>query len=218
MAKEGYSANGGNAKAGNSIGTKRRYEKPETIVRGRTEEGYSHKMAKAVLEAEAADRKKGWENATIIDSNGNTVFHKVGKKDRVSFTYGEMARMKDAILTHNHPNEVKTRWWGAVGSPFSMADIMMAVNADLAEIRAVTPTYTFSLKRPKGGWGSSPEVQSRYKALQSKYLGEQIAYMRGGKDSKTSFERYDRSQLAKGHQIARDLAKEFGWRYTKKKG
>lgn len=65
--------------------------------------------------------------------------------------------MKDCVLTHNHP-----RGWGfsekslgRIGNSFSPADIYLAVSANLSEIRAVTPTYTFSLKRPKTGWGVS---------------------------------------------------------------
>lgn len=37
----------------------------------------------------------------------------------------------------------------------------MAVAADLAEMRAVTPTRTYSLRRPTGGW-DGPRLERAY--------------------------------------------------------
>lgn len=202
----------------NVTGPKRPYVKPEAIARGATEKGYSHALAKAVLDIESKDRNLQREHATVFRPDGSEVFNKGGDNSSVSFNFAEMMKMKDAILTHNHPNVAKSHWWGGVGSPFSKADIMAAVNCDLAEIRAVTPTYTFSIKRPKGGWGNLKKVEARYKALQTKYTKNENKYVADGKDYKTKSQRKDRAHLAKWHQIVRDLSKEFGWEYTKKKG
>lgn len=73
--------------------------------------------------------------------------------------------MKDAILTHNHPggwryseNDIMH-----IGNSFSVEDIMLAVSQDISEIRAVTPLYTFSMKRPEKGWGIDwQEVKKEY--------------------------------------------------------
>ena len=69
--------------------------------------------------------------------------------------------MKDCIFTHNHP-----RGWGypekslgRIGSSFSIEDISLAVFHDLSEMRAVTPNYTFIIKRPDAGWGDYKEIE-----------------------------------------------------------
>lgn len=210
---------GGGIDSGNLVGPRRPYIKPETQIKaGKTEQGHSEKLRKAVLEAESNNRKFSYERATILDQDGNVVIDKSGSKHKVTFSPFEVVRMKDTILTHNHPNESKSHWWGAIGSPFSREDVLAAAQIDLAEIRAVTPTYTFSLKRPEKGWGDVYAIKARYAALSKKYTQKGKSYVAGAKSMKESSERYDREQLSRWHFIVRDLAKEFGWSYTKKKG
>ena len=62
---------------------------------------------------------------------------------------------KDAVVTHKHPSGQGKTGWKAIGNSFSGADLSTAIEFDMAEIRAVTHKYTFSMKRPKGGWGVS---------------------------------------------------------------
>jgi hypothetical protein len=108
-----------------------------------------------VVETENSIRKnKNFETAVAFDQNGNIVINKPGAATSVSFTEEEALKLKDTVFTHNHP-----RSWaypentiGRIGSSFSSQDIYLAINRDLAEMRAVTPTYTFIMKRPKEGW------------------------------------------------------------------
>lgn len=86
-------------------------------------------------------RNQKFESAAVIDKNGNQVFFKDGAKSQVQFTPDEVASMKGASLTHNHPS----------GSMFSNEDIGLMVGADLNEIRATTASgKTFSLSRGEG--------------------------------------------------------------------
>lgn len=86
-------------------------------------------------------RNQKFESAAVIDKNGNQVFFKDGAKSQVQFTPDEVASMKGASLTHNHPS----------GSMFSNEDIGLMVGADLQEIRATTSSgKTFSLSRGEG--------------------------------------------------------------------
>ena len=98
---------------------------------------------------------KKFETGVIFDKDGNVIIDKRGAKYSVAFSDEECAKMKDCIFTHNHP-----RGWGypekslgRIGSSFSIEDISLAVFHDLSEMRAVTPNYTFIIKRPNAGWG-----------------------------------------------------------------
>jgi len=53
----------------------------------------------------------------------------------------------DAVVTHTHP----------AGSPLSGGDIRVAINANVAEMRAVGSNGAFSMKRGPNGWGIDPE-------------------------------------------------------------
>ena len=86
-------------------------------------------------------RNQKFESAALIDKDGNQIFFKDGAKSQVQFTNEEVAKMKGATLTHNHPQ----------GSMFSKEDIGIMVGADLQEIRATTSSgKTFSLSRGEG--------------------------------------------------------------------
>lgn len=80
------------------------------------------------------------ETAIIISQDGSTIIDKSdGNKSQVAFTPDEVAKMNDAILTHNHPSS----------SAFSAEDVNILVQANLSEIRAVLKDggFVYSLKR-----------------------------------------------------------------------
>ena len=92
------------------------------------------------------------ESAAIYDLAGNMLIHKNGSATEVAFSHAEVMAMKDAVLTHNHPNSLG----------FSDADINLMVKANMAELRAVGAIVNekgkviarveYSLKRPANGW------------------------------------------------------------------
>ena len=63
--------------------------------------------------------------------------------------------MKDCIFTHNHPRgwQEPEKSLGRIGNSFSPADMYLAIAHNVSEMRAVTPNYTFAMKRPEEGWG-----------------------------------------------------------------
>lgn len=79
------------------------------------------------------------ETAVVYDADGNVAFKKKGTKNAVSFTKGEFRKLKDTVVTHNHPNN----------SCFSSEDIDLLKTSGAAEIRATTKFGTYSLKPPK---------------------------------------------------------------------
>ena len=106
------------------------------------------KLVQNLKRAEAKIRNNPMEFSHNFDSEGNLLFVATsGSTDFVEFSPEQVARLKDAVSTHNHPK----------GGSFSPADIEFAVVADLKELRAVSREtgYTFVLQRPKNGWGES---------------------------------------------------------------
>lgn len=76
-----------------------------------------------------------------------------------------MQPYENAIFTHNHPRgwKVPENSIARIGNSFSIEDLSLAVGHDAAEIRAVTPNYTFVMRRPEKGWGVSlKEFQATY--------------------------------------------------------
>lgn len=98
---------------------------------------------------------KSFETGVLFDKNGNVVIDKRGAKYSVEFTDEECAKMKDCIFTHNHPRgwQEPEKSLGRIGNSFSPADMYLAIAHNVSEMRAVTPNYTFAMKRPEEGWG-----------------------------------------------------------------
>lgn len=123
-------------------------------------DGSNYDLTKAVSDVESNIRQnKSYETGVLFNKDGNIVIDKRGRSRSVQFTKDECLLMNDGIFTHNHPDA-----WGyagndimRIGNSFSIQDIAFAVGNNLAEMRAVTPNYTFSMKRPDGGWGISVE-------------------------------------------------------------
>lgn len=74
--------------------------------------------------------------------------HTSGEPDAVYITDEVGERYRDAVVTHNHPNQ---------GVGLSCFDVRAALDFDWYEIRAVDAKrkiYTYALRRPMEGWGS----------------------------------------------------------------
>ena len=87
-------------------------------------------------------RRSGTEKAYGVAKDGNVVVEREGEEDRIIFDDDELARLAGCVLTHNHPS----------GKSFSLADIQLATQYHLDEIRSVTRSYVFRARPPKEGW------------------------------------------------------------------
>lgn len=157
---------------------------------------------------------KNHETGIVVDKNGKVIVDKRGEAFQVQFTDSECLLMKDNIMTHNHP-----RGWGQpekslgrIGNSFSIEDLTLAVGNDVAEIRAVTPHYTFSMKRPESGWGVTvKELEMVYMANNLKLRDQFMKRIK--KNTLTP----SQANATHFHLLARQIAKQYNWTYEKKK-
>lgn len=198
----------------NSGGVKSSGSKSGGISRGATEQGYSAKMAKNILGLEGKIRGNKDESLHAFSRSGTLLKSIGGKGARVAF--GPKDIPANSILTHNHPRSLGETGIKRIGNSFSVLDIVSAVSVNASEIRAVTPTYTFSVKRPKGGWGGSAKsVGDTFLKAHKEVQKEMHAYLDKMGWSNDSIARAEVTQY---HRVMQKMAKKYGWDYTKKKG
>ena len=180
-------------------------------------------LQRSLASVESAIRGQSYENSAIIDANGNILQQLKGEPGRVGY---------DALLaigktvTHNHPS----------GGSLSQKDIMGAIQSNLKEVRAVTSSYTFSMKPSKSGWGvensgqkgvllnglryngvrlkptsQMQKVQKAYKIAQSKVESRIKAYVSSSFDKKAASAR---AGSIKWHMVNKEFAKSMGYTYT----
>ena len=156
---------------------------------------------------------KDFETAIAVDSEGRVIINKKGGKSSVDFTQKEGEILKDSIFTHNHPGgwEAKEGTVGRIGNSFSIADILTSINLDIKEIRAVTPNYTFTMKRPSSGWPDIQQAKRFIEKLNQERLDTYLPRVRTGTT------RRDYAEVTHWHSVWRDFAKKYGIEYTKLK-
>lgn len=175
----------------------------------------NNKRDRAIAVAEETIRNNRYETAVAYDSKGNLLLNKKGGSRSVHFTGSEVENLKDAVFTHNHPSALGQIGVRAIGTSFSHQDLAFAVNANLKEMRAVTPTYTFSVKRPKNGWGVTPkQVRAAYDRAERAVKREMDRYLNIVGRNRTS---YDRANASYYNQINKRVADKFGWEYSHKR-
>ena len=142
---------------------------PQTLSDGYR--GTALKPGMALEAAEDAIRGLKVEHAAVFMA-GRLIHRVKGKKHTVPVTAELASKIKrdgGAVFTHNHPS----------GSPFSPDDLALAINCDIAEIRAVLPNGGhWSLKRPGPTWDvpfeDIPNIRTVARALN--HVGSRAHY------------------------------------------
>lgn len=159
------------------------------------------------------------ERMSIFDEKGNELFRNDnGDATSVSFKEG-IQFMKDNIYTHNHPF-VPDHPNASRFSSFSEGDWVAAVIYNVKEVRAVANGVTYSLKRPKTGWGmvgkdkqgiigvafsdAKRSVTARLKYYVMNYKGNRQKAL-------------DRADQVMSHMVNKMVAKKLGYEYTHSK-
>ncbi|MFJ1490511.1 hypothetical protein [Capnocytophaga canis] len=196
---------------------KRNNERHITEVKEIT--SYYQNITKLISKIENDIRKNSdFETLVVLDKNGNALIDKRGEATSVSVTPNEIFLMKDNVVTHNHP-----RGWrspegtlGRIGSSFSFEDISLAIKADVAEIRAVTPLYTFSMKRPEKGWVKMLTLKREYELIEQQVREEMFSII-GKKKGILQKEAIKRAESMHYHLIWKRFCEKYNIEYTKTK-
>lgn len=178
-------------------------------------DGTNRELTKTVADIESNIRmNKNYETAVVFDRDGNIVIDKRGKYAEVGFTGDEVKLMKDCVITHNHPRGWKSKpnVITHIGNSFSRNDLTLAVAHNAAEIRAVTPLYTFSMKRPSSGWGTTYE--DVFKSYNSIY---QQVYEELSQAVNFGWITPEQAQAIHFNIVNKRIAKRYGWDYVKAK-
>jgi len=120
-------------------------------------------LQQAVTAAEAHIRLQGIEVGYVFDTQGRQLLHLYGTEDQIDLT-GHEDILAGNVFTHNHP-----QGWSFprddprhAGNSFSLEDVMLASRHRLAEIRAVTPVYRYSMQPGAAGWPSPDVLQQAF--------------------------------------------------------
>lgn len=183
---------------------------------GKTEYGLSARERASVIGRENLIRRNKDESLHAIDGNGKEIISIGGKGAAVKYTEQQGKMFKDKILTHNHPRSIGATGIKSIGNSFSKEDIITAVRFDAKEIRAVTPTYTFSVKRPKGGWGGNyKEIAESFSNANKLVHKDMLSYLDKRNWTEQSIAR---AEVTHFDRVMKRMANQYGWRYSHKKG
>lgn len=177
---------------------------------------HSNNLRKALKSTEGSIRRNKYESAVVYDTKGRIILKNKGDYKSVSFTDEDIAKMANSIFTHNHPSALGKKGIKAIGNSFSWQDLNIMVKGNVREMRAVTPTYTFTIKRPKNGWGiSHNKIEPSFNKIKRSVDKDMIKYLNDRGWSETALAR---ANTLAYHKINKLMAKKYGWEYSKRKG
>jgi hypothetical protein len=168
------------------------------------------------------------EEAVLVDSRtGQVLWRKVGDSMRIEFDTFDIKWMPGNILTHNHPTggRYASNDPRSAGSSFSPADIAMLISAHLAELRAVSSRYTYSV-RPPASEDQTPNAQiyrsqvQRMTFLQVRDTVTDHAYWVGRTLARRAADPNDPLSIATAeaildHLVTIEFARSWGLRYER---
>ena len=205
-----------------------------------TEAGLTREQRTALDNWESRNRNYKTERAAVVDENGNVNprGNIMVRRDRygrmVEATSGSGSRVfinparipENSVLTHNHPSN-NAGIAGRVGQAFSGADLRIAVVTNAKEIRAVTPNYVYSIKRPAKGWTFDRSIEYEADRLFERHYNQYLSQTRtmarnntkrGGTWTRDDEDVYrNRIMVTANDRMMQELARKYGFRYTRRR-
>ena len=149
-----------------------------------------------------------------LDRNGSVIFRKSsGAKNYVQFTPSQLEKMKDRVLTHNHPS----------GSTFSSEDVILMAAHELKGIRAAGKTKTYQLSKKSNSQGNvlaadyKVAMSDNKKITDAKYRKMQKDFKKGRID----YQEYSEMLQTLNEELnqlnsdwLKENAKSYGYRYS----
>lgn len=180
---------------------------------GRTEKGMSPTLARNIVSAEYGIKNNPYETLIAFDENGNETYRVKGQQFSVRYNGYQTV---DKFVTHNHPRSLGKTGIASFGNSMSPADLRGMVAYDQAGMRAVAPNRTYSMRRPKGGWGVSYSTfDKKLSSIQGSVTKADRQFLRTYKGDKSVA--VARLNATYWHRVNKKVAKTFGWEYTSKK-
>ncbi|WP_290608867.1 hypothetical protein [Janthinobacterium sp.] len=131
------------------------------------------------------------EQLYAISGQGNLILSQEGSKNKIVLQQEHVDMMKkdgETILTHNHP----------MSTSLSYADIVLASNANLKEVRAVAQKKTYLASRPSNGWPDPKEIIQKFTSANQEIF--KILQPRVIEDTKNKDE-FEKFKIAKNYSI-----------------
>lgn len=154
---------------------------------------------RAAVEVEDVIRRDTLETGTFIAPDGQVLLRRQGQPDRVKYLASELALMRGAVFTHNHPG----------GAGFSVEDVILASEFGFAELRAVTLNFRHM------AYGIPPldsaKWQRAYAVAEAEVVPVLIEMVRAGDLHPKDF-----GQEAR-HRAWAKVAKHFNFLYVREK-
>jgi hypothetical protein len=203
---------------------------PVKLVEGLTPEMFEHpKQAASLLPAahlpqtleekvaamETRLRPQRFESAAVFAPDGRELLFKNGQERFVEFTDPEVALMRGAVVTHNHPGG----WKFAEDDPrrggnaFSIDDVKLAAGAEAREMRAASPGYDHSIAPGPKGWNLDYYKSDILPAFRKH---EKDVYSQGETDILAGRKTIAQFNADYYHTIWTRVADELGLRYSRK--
>lgn len=100
---------------------------------------WAKETVKKLLQSEKTLSERIYETMEIYSSDGKFIMAKRGKVDSVKLSLSDYFKLKNAVVTHNHPS----------GSSFSFTDLKFLKNMPISELRVSTPEGVYFIRKPK---------------------------------------------------------------------
>lgn len=144
------------------------------------------------------------EVMTIIGKNGQILDSVTGTFGNVHFDDEIAKKIKDNIITHNHPRSIGKKGLLGIGRSLSDDDMFTAIKCDARSIVAETQLYRYTATRNGNSWSvSAQELKKRYAEVFDELFDEYKKQLSVG----------DRTILLQ-HLTMKRLSKEFGFTYS----
>lgn len=130
-----------NAKGKEEWKNKRSHERDDTkeIELSDSTDKWAKEAKKELLKSEQSIGGRDYETMEIYDSKGKFISSKRGKVSSVSLSLLDYFKLKNAVVTHNHPS---------AGS-FSFTDLKFLKNMPISELRVSTIKGSYYIRKPK---------------------------------------------------------------------
>lgn len=162
-------------------------------------------------------RTQKFESMVIIGPDGKVLINKDGAQYSVNVSTKDMRTMQatpGVIFTHNHPMgwNYKKDDPRHNGNSFSPEDLQVATKAGVAEVRAVTPTRTYYMRPPPGGWNQAYYQQQLGPAYERANKDVRAMFTDGIKSGRMTIQE---AEARHAHEVwlrvARDLNLDYGY-------